>query len=403
MPFHFLKYAKFPRRYSLTLAGFLAIFLLAACSSADRRTGPSVDEPTPIPTPVAAAKTTYTVELGKVTYEQTVTGRVVPLVEASIAFPIDGVVKEVFFERDDTVQAGDVIAELDTAPLEEELLLAQAQLAISQTRLSTLETQMVIDRQRAEIAVTLAQLDLDFAISQAGSFPTPQAQYQVDRLTVLLQLAQLDLQELTDTVDPALRADVDQAALKVSEIEQAIASAVITAPFDGRLISLRLSPGRAVNAFDSEGSVADLSQLEISASILASNIEGMEENMPVTIALSSRPGEVFTGYIRQLPYPFGSGSKDDDDQSTRITFDSPDIAASFTVGDRVSITILIAEREGVLWLPPAAIRDFNGRKFVVVQDEQGNQRRVDVTLGIEGSGRVEVVEGLLEGEVVVGQ
>ena len=172
----------------------LFCLLLAACSSADRRTGPSVDEPTPIPTPVAAAKTTYTVELGKVTYEQTVTGRVVPLVEAPLAFPIDGVVKEVFFERDDTVQAGDVIAEVDTAPVEEELIVAEAQLAISQTRLKTTQKQLVIERQRAELDVTLAQLELDLDISEAGSSTSHRAQYQIHRFTLLLQLPQLDLQ-----------------------------------------------------------------------------------------------------------------------------------------------------------------------------------------------------------------
>lgn len=381
----------------------LYCLLLAACASPDRRTGPAVDEPTPIPTPVAAAKTTYTVERGDVVYEQTVSGRVVPLVEAPLVFPMDGVVKEVFFEREDLVQAGEIIAELDTAPLEEELLLAQAQLAIAQTRLTTTQTQLGIDRRRAELAVTLAQLDLDFAVSQAGGFPSPQQQYQIDRLTVLLELAQLDFQELNDTVDPALQADVDQAALHVAELEQAIENAVLVAPLEGRIFSLRLSPGRAVTAAESVGSVADLSQYEISASISPSQMNGLSEGMPVTISLSSRPGEAYTGYIRQLPYPFGSGSQDAEDDSVRITFDTPEMAAAFAVGDRVTITIRVAEQVGVLWLPPAAIREFNGRMFVVIQDDQGNQRRVDVTLGLDGGDRIEIVEGVQEGEVVVGQ
>ena len=382
---------------------FTAFILLASCTSAqDRRTG-SADEPTPIPTPIAAAKTTYIVERGDVIYEQSVSGRVVPLVDAPLSFPISGVVKEVFFEREETVAAGDVIAVLDTAPLEEELLLAQAALAIAQTRLETVETQLQIDRQRAELNVALAQLDLDFAQAQAGANPAPQQQYQLDRLTILVSLAQLELDELTGTVDPALRADVEQAALHVAEIEQAIASAQIVAPFDGQIVSLNLSTNRAVSEFEVVGSIADLSQLEITASIPATRMEGMEEGMPVSISLANRPGEAYPGFIRLLPYPFGSIGRQDEDQSTHIRFDNPDSAAEFEMGDRLTIAILIAEQKDVLWLPPAAIRDFNGRKFVVVQDEQGNQRRADITVGIEGEDRVEVVEGLTEGEVVVGQ
>jgi multidrug efflux pump subunit AcrA (membrane-fusion protein) len=54
----------------------------------------------------------------------------------------------------------------------------------------------------------------------------------------------------------------------------------------------------------------------------------------------------------------------------------------------------------VLWLPPQAVRTFEGRKFVVVQEGDG-QRRVDVKIGIQSEDRVEIEEGLKEGQVAV--
>ncbi len=51
-------------------------------------------------------------------------------------------------------------------------------------------------------------------------------------------------------------------------------------------------------------------------------------------------------------------------------------------------------------VPPSAVREFSGRRFVVVESD-GVQQRVDVVLGIAGDGRVEIVEGLSEGQVVV--
>ena len=56
----------------------------------------------------------------------------------------------------------------------------------------------------------------------------------------------------------------------------------------------------------------------------------------------------------------------------------------------------------MLWLPPQAIRTFEGRRFVVVQDGDA-QLRVDVTIGIESDDRVEIEEGLTEGQTVIGQ
>ena len=49
---------------------------------------------------------------------------------------------------------------------------------------------------------------------------------------------------------------------------------------------------------------------------------------------------------------------------------------------------------------PQAVRTFEGRRFVVVQEE-GAQRRVDITQGIKQDDRVEIVEGLEEGQVIL--
>jgi hypothetical protein len=66
----------------------------------------------------------------------------------------------------------------------------------------------------------------------------------------------------------------------------------------------------------------------------------------------------------------------------------------------VNVAIVVTRKEDVLWIPPQTIRTYSGRKFVVVQE--GNvQQRVDVILGVIGETRVEIVEGLTEGQVVV--
>ena len=56
----------------------------------------------------------------------------------------------------------------------------------------------------------------------------------------------------------------------------------------------------------------------------------------------------------------------------------------------------------MLWLPPAAIRTFQGRDFCVVQHEEG-QQRVDVLVGIVTEERVEIEQGLQAGQTVVGE
>jgi hypothetical protein len=72
------------------------------------------------------------------------------------------------------------------------------------------------------------------------------------------------------------------------------------------------------------------------------------------------------------------------------------------VDDLTRIAIVLERKPDVLWLPPVALRTFEGRRFVVVQ-EGGGQRRVDLKVGLEGDDRTEIASGLTEGQIVVGQ
>ncbi|MBP8002250.1 MAG: HlyD family efflux transporter periplasmic adaptor subunit [Chloroflexi bacterium] len=384
----------------------LAIFFLTACDTGtDRRTGAAA-EPTPIPTAVAAARTTYTVARGEVIYSIEAFGRVTPLVEQALVFPLTGVVGQVYIERGDTVQAGDPLADLNTSAWEAELALAQSALAIAQDQLAASQDAITQTRQEAELHRDLAQLDLNYAISQAGTSLSPDEQYQIDRLTILLALAQLEVEALVTDIDPELQAAVDAAALRVAELENILAQATLFAPFTGEITALNLDTGRVVNAGESVGAIADPDQIEVTATLRDDLLAELAEGFAVQITPANNPGQVLAGIIRRLPYPYGSGGETavtDGDQAVRIQFEAMSEALTlYESGDRVSLMVVVTQHPAVLWLPPAAIRDFNGRKFVVVQEGEV-QQRVDVTLGIAGSGRVEILTGVTEGQIIVGQ
>jgi multidrug efflux pump subunit AcrA (membrane-fusion protein) len=396
-----------PGRPLIVTLLFLAVLLAACSTSADGRDRRGTGtEPTPIPTAAAALRPTYTVARGAVATDLTFNGRVAPSLEQPLSFAANGVVGQVYAQRGDTVAAGDLIAELDTADLEAQLVLAQSALAIVEERLAAVQRENELTRVRAETRRDLAQLDLDFALAQGGAAPTAAQQYEIDRLTLLLRLAQLDVDELSNTVDPQLAADVDAAALRVAELERALGETTLTAPFDGVLTALNLPQGRAVGAGEPVGAVADATEIEVTATLRETDLQQLAEGMAALITPASGPGDVLPGRILSLPYPYGSGGETaaaDGDLTTRIGFDDMAAAhAAYEPGDRVDVIVRIAERDTVLWLPPAAIRDFNGRKFVVI-DDGGVQQRSDVTLGLAGRDRIEILSGVQEGQIIVGQ
>ena len=392
------------RQRRLLIVFALALLALAGCRTDNLARYPGDGEPTPIPTAPAAAKPTFTVERGDVTARIALNGRIAPVLEENLSFPLDGQVGEVLVAPLDEVKTGDVLATLDTSQLEQDRLVVQSELDIARARLAARQAEIGRALRRAELRRDMALLDYDFAVAQAGAAPSAAAQHEIDRLRLALELAQLDVEELDQTVDPALQVEVDAAALRLEQIDAALAAALILAPFDGTVLRVGKAPGRGVSAGETVIILADVTELRAGAAARDAELEQLSEDLPATVAPASGPGDTLTGFVSRLPYPYGGGSAGETaegDKTVYVAFDDQAAAqAAFELGDRVEIVAVTATREGALWLPPQAIREFSGRRFVVVE-EGGVQQRVDVVLGIEGGGRVEVLDGLSEGQVIV--
>jgi multidrug efflux pump subunit AcrA (membrane-fusion protein) len=266
------------------------------------------------------------------------------------------------------------------------------------------------DRATTQQAADLQQVTLDYIQAKAAYDLALEAianhKYDVAVLEREVELAQITLDELNEGVDPLLKNDVEQAQLAVKKLQAAIADAQIVAPFDGQVLSEILVEGREVPAHKTVVIIADVGELEISADPGSNQLKELTEGMPVIATHSNRPGEQYPGYIRRLPYPYGGGGRSEgleetkQDKSTRISLEVTFAEIDLEIGDLMAVEVVLKQKDDVLWLPPQAIRRFEGRKFAVVQDGE-IQRRVDVRIGVEGTERVEIEEGLTEGQIVV--
>ena len=376
----------------------LALIVLSGCAS-QATFGDAITqgEPTAIPTPIVPSKPVYQVESGTVTYERRFFGRISPVVQEEFGFLIDGRVLEIFVDAGADVAAGDVLARLDTRALESQLLSAEEELAIATSIFESADSKVRYDSQRAELNLQMAQLRLDHTIESAASSPTSDEELNIRLLTIQRDLAQVAIDELTAGVDPQLRFDVTRAEKRVDEIKDTIAKAELIAPRTGRLVSFSPDPGEPVIAYEPIAVVADLTVLEVTDEMDADDLSELAEAMPLTIQRASLPGDVYSGAIGSLPSPYGLAT----DGLVHVSFDEQPPPDEFKVGDRMTFTVLVEERHDVLWLPVSAIRQFSGRNFIVVQNE-GVQQRVDVRLGLEGGGRVEILEGAEENQTVIG-
>jgi len=349
---------------------FIFFLVLALFLTACGNQPVSEATPTPFPTPVRA---TFTVQRGDITVEAKLSGRVEPLALQTVYFQINGQVREVYANVNDVVKEGQLLGEL-----------AEAQ----ELRAKAHETQRTISR--AQIDLEIAQLTLDEYKSQGRSAD----EVKIQELQV--ELAQMKLDETLESLG------IDPTAPVTDELDAQVAQARAVAPADGTVIAA-VNVGRNVTPETPAFVLGDPKQLEVVADLDASKgdseVKEMFEGMPVTVLPDANPDRKLTGTIRQLPSPYGTG--EGDEGAIHVVLDSPPSTSTYQSGDKVTVVVQLASKEGTLWLPPDAVRSAGGRTFVIINSDSG-PKRVDVEIGLQTRDMVEIVSGLEEGQVVVG-
>jgi macrolide-specific efflux system membrane fusion protein len=308
--------------------------------------------PTPIPQAVAPRKPTYPVQKGDIAKVVKLSGRIVPVVETQLYFRQPGRIDKVLVKKNDTVKKDQLLAQFETGGEEYEL-------------------------ERARVNLEMAQIDQQLTEMNTAKWA---ADY---KLIMELKKRQVEL-----------------AQINVDEINNKIAGMRVVSPFDGTVLVLTVDDGSIVEAYNPVAIVADLSKLELSADPQGTDFEKLAKGMNATIEMINKPGTVLHGVIRRLPYTTNNPNLEDHDRTLRISLKEDPISVGYELDDLVRAMVVLESKKDILWLPPQAIRTFEGRTFVVVQDGQG-QRRVDVVLGIQAEDKVEIVSGLEEGQVAI--
>jgi macrolide-specific efflux system membrane fusion protein len=342
-------------------------FLLAGCGSSASGNEPT---PTPLPTPV---RTTYTVQRGDIVVSARLAGDVEPVAVSSVTFPMAGHIAHVYVQPNEKVVKGQLLADLtELADLEKRaeeirraVTVAQIQLEIEQQKLAKLKAEgaSVYDVRIQELQVQLAQVALDEVLSRYG------------------------LADATDSL-AAIEAQLDQAR--------------VYAPVDG-LIVTTTAAGRTVTTDTVVFVIGDPERLEVVAipdrSRATEQFKQMYEGMPAVVTLDAKPDVRLAGQVTELPSPYGRGPGSD--AVVRIVLDQPPSLETYQSGDKVTVTIELANKKGILWLPPAAIHQVGGRTFVIADTGNGPQR-IEIEIGVQTQDRVEILSGLKEGQTVIG-
>jgi RND family efflux transporter MFP subunit len=351
----------------------LPAFLILAILTAGCAAGPGGGEitPTPYPTPVRA---TYTVQRGDIVINAKFAGQVEAVALETVYFQMGGNVDQVYVQLNEKVVKGQLLADL----VELKDLEAKADTTRHAVR-------------RAEIDLQIAQETL--AKYRSGGYSS----YDVNIQELQVQLAQINLEEVLSQYG------LKDTSTSLEEIAAQVDKARVYAPVDGVIVT-RVVPERVVTTSTAAFVIGNPDRLDVVSSIetgqSTEQLPQMFEGMPVTVTLEARPTVQLTGKIRQLPSPYGTGAVGDN--KMRIALDQAPSLDTYQSGDKVTVQIQLANKVGILWLPPTAIHQVGGRTFVITSGDDGPQR-VEIVVGLETPDKVEILSGLNEGQVVIGR
>lgn len=221
-----------------------------------------------------------------------------------------------------------------------------------------------------------------------------------------LASTQLDLEEVSEELSLYQKQTVERAQLTVERLEAQLAERQIFAPFDGIVLQHTrrfIRPGDQMQAFKVAFVVGDPTELVIGVRRAQERISEIRDDTEIHFSLSQGATESYDAKLMTDFYPLGEpdeGEISSQDVTYFAMLSQPE-RDKIPVNKTVYLSVILGRNDDALLLPPATIRSFRGRDFVIVQEE-GRRRRVDVQLGLESDERVEVIGNLKEGDQVVG-
>jgi Cu(I)/Ag(I) efflux system membrane fusion protein len=168
------------------------------------------------------------------------------------------------------------------------------------------------------------------------------------------------------------------------------------APQDGIVLERKAVDGQAFKSGDVLFRIADHSVVWVMADIAEGDVGSVKPGQAVTVRMRAYPGRIFKGAVT-LVYPHLM--KETRTARVRIELPNPDLALLPDMyGD---VEIATGSQDPVVTVPTSSVIDSGSRQVVIVDLGEGRFEPKDVKLGRRGSGYVEVLEGIQEGDSVV--
>jgi HlyD family secretion protein len=282
---------------------------------------------------------TQPVTRGALTVTVTANGTLQPTQLVAVGSELSGTVARVLVDVNDRVRRGQLLAELDTARLSDQVRRSRAALAAANAQ---------VQQVRATLAEARGSLDRleDVARRSGGEVPS---RLELDGARAALARAQ--------GAEASALAGVAEASAAVSSDETNLRKASLRSPIDGVVLARNVDPGNAVaaslQAVTLFSLAQDLTKMTLQVNVDEADVGRVREGQKASFTVSAHANRRYPATISRLR--FGSTTKDN-----VVTYVAellvPNDDLSLRPGMTATATITTVERSDALLVPNAALR-----------------------------------------------
>ncbi|MBT5261778.1 MAG: efflux RND transporter periplasmic adaptor subunit [Nitrospina sp.] len=335
--------------------------------------------------------------------------------EVKIGARISGQVKSLLVKIGDFIRAGEIIAIIEHEDLLSRVARFQADLDAEKARQlkilaeGPLEINKAIaEREELQVQIKLAQkmLERNLELNQKGFVSTTVLDEAEEKLAVLLARINLANEELKlkqsqlKNDSRLAQAMVDKAQANLNEEEIQLSYATITVPIDGIVAFVSTQEGETVVASLNAPTfvtLIDLRKLEVTVFVDETDIGRIEVGQRAKFTVDTYANQFFNGKVREI-HP-KAVIKDNVVNYEVILDIEKKKAAKLRPEMTANVVVTTGTRKNILTLPKEAVKR-EGKKTFVVMQVNGELEDKPVELGWRDSGRIEVVSGLKEGDLI---
>jgi HlyD family secretion protein len=279
---------------------------------------------------------TRLVTRGDIIQSVSATGTLETVTSVEVGTQVSGTVKSLDADFNSIVRKGQIVARLDPSLFETEVEQARANLIRSESEVERLQVMSGDAQAKLQRATELSEKQLISSVDlEAAVLATRTAAAQIR----------------------AAQAAVTQSQASLQQARVNLAKTVIASPIDGIVVARNVDIGQTVAASMSAPTLfviaADLSRMQVNASIDESDVGMIHEGQSVTFRVGAFPDQDFTGIVRQLRL---NPTVAQNVVTYTAVIDVMNEALKLKPGMTATVAIEIARKDNVLRVPNAALQ-----------------------------------------------